>query len=709
MADFNANEPLVEAFLFETSQLLEQLEKAILSSEEDHYYSEENINKIFRIMHTIKGAAAMMMYNDISELTHTIEDLFFYIREENPEQDFCTTLNDLIFDSIDFIKIELEKIRNRDHVDGIATELINRLKTFLEELKERGEDPSHGKQQKEKISLFKAVIFFEEGCEMENIRAYSVIHNMKKLAKELIYFPQDILDNDETVEAIRRNGFQIYIKTTLSQDEVYEHLMQTVFLRELEFAALEEEAYLEALVEGIKADPVEVPTQVSQEIKDHVTLEKDKENIALEKEHSIHLQGEVNKAKETKKRALEGEQRQNTPESQGASSAQSIISVSVAKLDKLMDLVGELVIAEAMVLQNPDLEGLELNNFQKAARQLSKITSEIQDTVMSVRMVPLSATFQRMNRIVRDMGKKLNKALHLEIIGEETEVDKNIIERITDPLMHLVRNAIDHGIESAEEREAIGKSSRGVITLEAKNAGGDVHIIVKDDGRGLDREKILKKARDNHLFTTNEADLSDAEVYKMILLPGFSTNENVTEYSGRGVGMDVVAKNIESIGGSLSIDSEKHKGTQITLKLPLTLAIIDGMNLQVGKSTFTIPTISIKESFRPQGREIIRDPDGNEMIMVRGQCYPIVRLHEKFKINTEVTDLSEGIITMVSQDEHTVCIFADRLLGQQQVVVKSLPEYIKKFRRIKGISGCTLLGDGSISLILDIVNLVNTR
>jgi two-component system chemotaxis sensor kinase CheA len=399
----------------------------------------------------------------------------------------------------------------------------------------------------------------------------------------------------------------------------------------------------------------------------------------------------------------------NGKDSQMSVTTQSIISVSVAKLDKLMDLVGEMVIAEAMVIQNPDLQGLILNNFQKASRQLSKITSEIQDVVMSIRMVPLSATFHKMHRIVRDMNKKLGKDVKLEIIGEDTEVDKNIIEHISDPLMHLVRNALDHGIESAQEREQKGKPGSGTITLEAKNAGSDVLVIVKDDGKGLDKARILKKARENNLLYKNEEDMADREIYNMILLPGFSTKEKVTEFSGRGVGMDVVTKNIETVGGALLVDSVIDKGTLITLKIPLTLAIIDGMTIKVGNSYYTIPTVAIKESFRPKEQDLITDPDGNEMIMVRGQCYPILRLHERFKVKTAITGFTDGIIIMVELEDRRICIFADGLIGQQQVVVKSLPEYIQQLRKIKGLGGCTLLGDGSISLILDVTGLINAK
>jgi two-component system chemotaxis sensor kinase CheA len=312
-----------------------------------------------------------------------------------------------------------------------------------------------------------------------------------------------------------------------------------------------------------------------------------------------------------------------------------------------------------------------------------------------------------MHRIVRDMSKRLAKEVHLDIIGEETEVDKNIIEHISDPLMHLVRNSVDHGMEDPEEREAKGKPRAGVVTLEAKNAGSDVLIIVRDDGKGLSREKILKKARENNLLFKNEEDMTDKEIFNLILLPGFSTKDKVTEYSGRGVGMDVVTRNIEAVGGSLTVDSIADKGTSITMKIPLTLAIIDGMNIKVGAARYTLPIVSIKESFRPKQGDVFQDPEGNEMIMVRGNCYQVRRLSEMYQVKTKITKFSDGIIIMVEQDEKTVCVFADELLGQQQVVVKALPQYIQSFKKIKGLAGCTLLGDGSISLILDVARIVN--
>lgn len=689
-----SNEPMLEMFLFETSQLTVQLEELILAGEKENSFSESAINEIFRIMHTIKGSSAMMMFHNISTLAHSLEDIFYFLREKKPVKIDNSALSDLVLEGLDFIKVELEKIKNGDELDGNPADILDNLKNYLNALRQSQKDTSlldtasknmenqqyYIRQSKPVSSsyrnLFRAVIFFEEGCEMENIRAYTILHHLKEIPGEVHFIPEDIIDNDESIEVIRREGFKILMRCNETYESLQEFFNHTIFLKELELEQLKEETEFSELVKQQRNE--ETPKTLTAK-ENPIKMPKLTENVTepIGKEPLV------------------------------SSGQQSIISVSVAKLDKLMDLVGEMVIAEAMVIQNPDLQGLELSNFEKAARQLNKITSEMQDMVMSIRMVPLTATFHKMHRIVRDMSRKLKKEVELEIIGEETEVDKNIIEHISDPLMHLVRNSVDHGLESAEERINAGKPRTGTITLEAKNAGSDVVILIRDDGRGLDRAKILHKARAQGLLYKTEDEMTDREVFNLILLPGFSTKETVTEFSGRGVGMDVVTKNVETVGGTLSVDSVAGAGTTTLLKIPLTLAIIDGMNIRVGESCYTVPTVSIKESFRPKERDIIKDPDGNEMIMVRGQCYKILRLHELHRTETNVTDITKGILIMVEQDEKTVGIFADELIGQQQVVVKTLPAYIQGFKKSRGLTGCTLLGDGSISLILDVAGLIS--
>lgn len=586
MPKHNTNDAMMEMFIFETSQQVELLEQSILTSDEENCYTETAINEIFRIMHTIKGSSSMMMFHGIADLAHTIEDLFFYLREEKPKQIDCGSLTDLILDSVDFIKVEVMKIKNNDEVDGDSSKLIETLKQFLANLKMSNTDNVVVEQQETNCeynnffvndnqighycNTYKAVVFFEEGCEMENVRAYTVIHKLKDITDCYAFYPGDILDSDKSIDVIRNKGFQIYLKTNLSFEEVQDFFEQTIYLKNLDLVQLEEDIFTKKLM---SKEPYIHPDNCS--------------NAFNLNEESVVDRKTIGKEKQLK------------------SSRQSIISVSVEKLDKLMDLVGEMVIAEAMVTQNPDLHGLELNNFQKAAIQLNKITTEIQDVVMAVRMVPISTTFHKMNRIVRDMSKNLHKDVQLMIEGEETEVDKNIIEHISDPLMHLVRNALDHGIETPELRQGKVKQTKGTITLKAENNGNDVLIVVRDDGKGLNKESVLKKANENNLLTNNELNMTDTEIYNLVLLPGFSTKENVTEYSGRGVGMDVVTKNIEAISGSVLIDSIPDRGTTVTLKIPLTLAIIDGMNIKVGTSRYTIPTMSIKEFFCPKTEDVI--------------------------------------------------------------------------------------------------------
>lgn len=371
------NEPMIEMFVFETNQLIEQLEEIILSSEKSCSYSEDTINEIFRIMHTIKGSAAMMMYESISVLAHSIEDLFYFLREEKLENVDCSTVSDIVLNSADFIKEEANKIENGKEADGDITTLNENIKGFLNQLKADASPSSKSSKDKgsvvvekqqyyigpkesaaqEQQNSFKAIIHFDEGSEMENIRAFSVIHNLKGIASEITYFPEDIIDDDRTIDIIRKDGFTIYLKTDISYEKLHESLMETLFLKDLELIEFTDDVEIEQLVEKEQAVNSEsLPTSENKEVK---------------------IDSKV---------------------IQSISSHQSVISVNVQKLDRLMDLVGEMTIAEAMVVQNPDLQGLELNNFQKAAAQLNKINGEIQDMVMSIRMVPLATTFHKMHR-----------------------------------------------------------------------------------------------------------------------------------------------------------------------------------------------------------------------------------------------------------------------------------------------------------------------
>lgn len=685
-----SREPMLEMFIFETVQLVEQLEEILIESEKSNHISSPGINEVFRVMHTIKGAAAMMMYDNIARLTHAAEDLFASIRSARDPQIDCVRLTDIVLRVADFIKNEVVKIENGKEPDASPEILIAQLRQYLTDFNDENCQAGQTKPAAEKLMAavvcqpkafvnddlnlkkYKARIFFEDGCQMENLRAFTVIHSLEQHVHEMWYDPADIADNEQSSEIIRDSGFHIYFTSEEGQEVLYACLDQTLFLERLEF-------------EVVDRLPIE-DQQVCQPIAMNDTADESFADIAEEMPATAE-----NVAVADAKTMVR---------------QQSIISVNISKLDQLMDLVGELVIAEAMVTSNPELEGIHLDQFHKSARQLNKLTNELQDIAMSIRMIPVAATFHKMQRIVRDMNRKLNKEVELVLTGEDTEVDKSIIDHLSDPLMHLIRNSLDHGIESPAERRAAGKPEKGTVILEAKNSGGDVWINIKDDGRGLDKAKILKKAAQQGLLTKNENDYSEREIFNFILLPGFSTNEAVTEFSGRGVGMDVVRENISKINGSINMSSIPGKGTTIQVRIPLTLAIINGMLINIGTSRFIIPTTTIRESFRPVASQIIRDTEDNEMIMIRGQVYSVARLHKHLKIDTNVTNLETGIIVVVEDGDSTLCLFADELIGEQQVVVKPLPVYIKK---AQSLAGCTILGDGKISLILDISKLVNSH
>jgi two-component system chemotaxis sensor kinase CheA len=385
-----------------------------------------------------------------------------------------------------------------------------------------------------------------------------------------------------------------------------------------------------------------------------------------------------------------------------ASGADTSIRVDIDKVDKLINLVGELVITQAMLTQSASvLDPVEFERLYNGLAQLERNTRDMQESVMSIRMMPISVVFSRFPRVVRDLAQKLNKQIELKTIGEGTELDKGLIERIADPLTHLVRNSLDHGIEMPDDRIAKGKSPVGNITLKAYHQGGNIVIEVADDGAGLDRKRILAKARERG-FNINDQ-MSDAEVWLLIFEPGFSTAEQVTEVSGRGVGMDVVKRNISAMGGRVEIESMSGIGTRMTVRLPLTLAILDGMSVSAGKETYIIPLGYVVESLQVE-RNMIRGISGIErLIQVRGEFLPVAPLHEIFGIAGAETRLDRGIMVVVEADGAKAALFIDALVGQHQVVIKSLET---NYRKVAGVSGATIMGDGHVALILDIAALV---
>jgi len=383
-------------------------------------------------------------------------------------------------------------------------------------------------------------------------------------------------------------------------------------------------------------------------------------------------------------------------------SEQSSIRVSVERVDQLINLVGELVITQSMLAQTAHLgqvtdEAIDFERLQERLQQLERNTRELQESVMSIRMLPVSSVFNRFPRLVRDLAGKLDKQIELRTFGEGTEIDRGVIEKITDPLTHLIRNSVDHGIETVAERETAGKPAKGVVTLTACHQGGSVVIEIRDDGRGLNRDKLLAKARERGIFVPENP--TDQDIWQLIFAPGFSTAETITDVSGRGVGMDVVRRNIEQLGGRVELNSVTGKGTTISIRLPLTLAIMDGMSVGIGENNYIVPLTTIMESLRPRPEDVKSVAGTGRVVYVRGEYLPLVALHEVFGL-TPISDKPEqGILIIVDTECGRAALFVDELLGQRQVVIKSLES---NYRKVPGISAATIMGDGSVSMILDV-------
>ncbi|WP_186802653.1 chemotaxis protein CheA [Lacrimispora celerecrescens] len=702
----NGMDNMLDMYLFETNSLLEQLDELLIEAEKAGDFTVDDVNEIFRIMHTIKGSSAMMEFSSLMQIAHRIEDLFFFIREnglDSLDSSHKSTLFDLMFRSTDMLRAEVSKVENNeplsDNVDHLTQEINSFLKKISDDSPTAAVEKNHSDHSSPKeaaqpapvvstpvsatsldeirldvaecpedLAAFFLRIFFDEGCGMENLRAFMLISALKESGLEFGYYPSDVETNSQSSGTIIEKGFFLTFQTREEADSAISQINNMNNIRSYE------------LIENPRAK---------------AAPSTEKKNAAAVSAPSA---GESTPAISS---PAPGNAHQMP-------SKQNLISVNLAKLDNLVAIVGEIVITESMVTSSPDIQNLKnLDSFLKATRQLRKLTDDLQDIVMSLRMVPVSGVFQKMNRIVRDMKQKLKKDVRLTIIGENTEVDKSIVDSIGDPIMHIVRNSMDHGIEeTAEERIAAGKDPQGELTLSASHTTNEVIITISDDGKGVNPAGVLAKAKKNGILTKPESEYSQKEILNLLLAPGFSTNEVVTEFSGRGVGMDVVKKNVENIGGTISISSELGKGMCTTLKIPLTMAIVDGMEISVGKSVFTIPIANIRQSFKVKNEEVIYDTEGNEIVRCMNQFYPIIRIHRLYNIETEITSIEDGILVWVESGDKSYCLFVDELLGEQQVVVKPLPVFLNSFNiKDSGISGCTILGDGSISIILDVLNL----
>jgi len=686
-----ANE-MMEAYLFEMDSLLEQLDNLVMEAESAGTFSQDHVNEIFRIMHTIKGSSAMMEFNSLMTIAHRIEDLFFVIRDKTMEsvpEELRPQLFDLIFKSIDFFRAEVEKLKNNEPLSDSIDSFLAEVNSFYSKISgEQEEAPAPaaaagaaGGTPPDPTELayasaqfpYAVHVYFDEGVGMENLRAMMLVNSVKDFCEDaqFDFYPPDLKLNPDTAAFVVENGFFLRFLTEEERSNALSAIHDNGSVR-------------------------------TYQTFDYIPPE----GASLQEEKSVHEEKAVHEdhagqaaAKAPAAAAQQGAKQPSVKE--------SLISVNLSKLDVLMAVVSEIVITEAMVTASPDLKGLKLDKFTQSARQLRSLTDELQSVSMSLRMVPVSGTFQKMKRIVRDMGKKLGKQAELILEGEDTEIDKTVVDAISDPIMHIVRNSMDHGIESSsDERVAEGKDPVGRIILSASHTGSEVVIQVADDGGGVNDEAVLAKAVRQGLAQP-DGDYSHQDILNFLMMPGFSTNTEVTEFSGRGVGMDVVKSNVETVGGTVSISSERGKGMTTTLKIPLTMSIMDGMEVSVGDSIFTVPINNIQQIFKVSEKDVIHDAVHGEMLKIMDSFYSLVRARDFYQLEGGVDSIDDGVVLWVGPSiENSFALFVDELIGEQQVVVKPLPSYINDFGvKDYGISGCTILGDGSISIILDVTHI----
>ncbi len=661
-------EGLVDTFIFETTTLLEQLDDILIRTEKSNL-EPDDIGEIFRIMHTVKGSSAMMGLQNMSTLAHAVEDLFYIIRE-NPSVEYDKdALYGILFEGLDSLKNEVELIQGDCEELSDFSEIVAKIEKFAAVMK--GENPEENKSDKtEEIRVYdesdpesiKAVkITYDESCLMPAIRAMLLIRSLGNVCQVVGTIPEDI-DDDSAGDFITKNGFFVRV---VAEDNVSE---------------------IERVINN------------SLNIKNFRWVERKKPKQAVLEETKPEKEEQI---KESQPKVLQ--------KSDGKKSgADSILSVKLSKLDALLDLVSEIVITESMVFSSPDLKNIDapLEQFSKSSRRLKKLTDELQDIVMSVRMVPVAGAFAKMNRVVRDMNNKLGKGVELVFEGEDTEADKSVVDILNDPLMHLVRNAVDHGIEEPSVRAEKGKTDSPRVTLSAYEESGEVVIKVSDNGAGIDTEKILQKAERNGILTKPKSDYTHSEALNLIMQAGFSTNEKVTEYSGRGVGMDVVRSNIEKVGGKITVLSELGRGSSFVIKIPLSLSIIDVLGVMVGKTYFSIPIMSVRESFRATKENIVSDNEGNRMIRLRGRFFPVISLASKYQISGAKENFEDGIMVLCEADGKRVCLFADEIVSDMSVVVKPFSPLLNRNGvKENGMSGCSILGDGAITFILDVKSL----
>lgn len=653
----------------------------------------DDLNAIFRAAHSIKGGAGTFGFNDMTSVTHVLETLLDKLRKE--ELALRAEMVDAFLEAGDVLKAQLEAHQNGGDVDEATIAAVCRK---LEELS--GPQTAPEKTQKTKAKPKAAAkaapeichrIEFtpEAGAALENL--FAELSNLGKL--EIIESGADksppcwhLNLTSSASEADLRDSFSFFVQPE-----------QVVFRHE---NAKDDGDDSYGFFTEI-ADPVEAPKAAEED--DGFGFFTDIEPPQQQAEPAGFERSPGRRAADNPMQdSVKMGRRDSDKVAVSANADATTIRVNTDKVDLLINLVGELVITQAMLAQTSShIDPVMHESLLNGMAQLERNTRDLQETVMSIRMMPISFVFSRFPRVVRDLANKLSKQIELKTIGEGTELDKGLIEKLADPLTHLVRNSLDHGIEMPDVRLAAGKDAKGTITLRAFHQGSNIIIEVSDNGAGLNREKILAKAKERGL-PVHDA-MPDQEVWQLIFAPGFSTADVVTDVSGRGVGMDVVKRNIQEMGGQVEISSEQGHGSTISIRLPLTLAILDGMSIAVGGQVFIIPLTFISESLQPRTEDIKSISGQGTVVQVRGAYLPLVALHKVLNIKNAINEPERGILVLLEADGKKVALFVDELVGQHQVVLKSLEA---NYRKVPFVSGATIMGDGRVAMILDVASLV---
>jgi two-component system, chemotaxis family, sensor kinase CheA len=688
-----------DAFFDESYEALDSMEAALLKLTIGAP-EPELIGTIFRVAHSIKGGSATFGFSEVASFTHTCETLLDELRGNRME--VSRHITDLLLKSVDVMRDMLRGVQNKEPIDAQrVADLQFDLELAILQKNTPVAAASAASEKAEVVVLASASgqnaaraahrwriafrphpqLFVHGNDPLRMLRELSELGEID-FKLDAAHLPAlDLLDPESCYFA-----WDLCVETDATRDVI-----------DQVFDWAEGDCDLKIVDEfaGNGAPRAATPPAAPAPV----------EKAQAEKVVNINAGASSSPAVAVK---TSPDVTKPAPAEHGDSPKQGLgdgssIRVSTEKIDELMNTVGELVITQSMLSQlGAKVSGAVAEQLRSGLAQLERNMRELQESVMRVRMLPISFVFSRFPRMVRDLSQRLNKQVDLKVIGEQTELDKTVLEKIGDPLVHLVRNSVDHGIEMPDVRTAAGKSPNGTVHLEAYHKGGNITIEVGDDGGGLNKDRIIDKARSRGLIGPNEV-LTDEQTYELIFLAGFSTAEQTTDISGRGVGMDVVRRNIKELGGTIEVRSALGKGSRFIITLPLTLAIVDGQSVAVGTETYIVPLITIIESLQLKPGMVNRLAGQGEVFWFRDGYVPIVRLHDVFGLRPRTTQLHEGLIMVVEGEGKRVGLFVDDLLGQQQVVIKSLET---NFRRVDGVSGATILGDGAVALILDVPGLI---